>query len=266
MGVEGGGILDGVSKEEHPSRFQSENERTPPDAWRVWERQRLKPPGTTLLIPMAWSAFFLAATPLPLAFPGNTPDDAIISSALFATAWTLVLLPLLFLGSLSRHPSQSHAYDIFPLDMPSLFIAIALFLGHVFLNPILGWASYATFWYSWAKLTKSLTDATFPSSGRWIKEIDPLHFNQIGLVDGWVFTTGHFKTGIIGVGPSLTSQSRLVIEGVRAGNVAHIAISILHRSGFRHDPFQNRIDVQNIDSLLEKPPFIFITDGPISSD
>ncbi|MAK68862.1 MAG: hypothetical protein CME50_02670, partial [Halieaceae bacterium] len=102
MGVEGGGIFDGVSKEEHPSRFQSENERTPPDAWRVWERQRLKPPGTTLLIPMAWSAFFLAATPLPLAFPGNTPDDAIISSALFATAWTLVLLPLLFLGSLSR--------------------------------------------------------------------------------------------------------------------------------------------------------------------
>jgi hypothetical protein len=57
-----------------------------------------------------------------------------------------------------------------------------------------------------------------------------------------------------------------VIEGVRAGNVAHIAISILHRSGFRHDPFQNRIGVQNIDSLLEKPPFIFITDGPISSD
>ena len=66
--------------------------------------------------------------------------------------------------------------------------------------------------------------------------------------------------------PTLTPQSRLVIEGVRASNVAHIAISILHRSGFRHDPFQHRIDVGNIDLLLEKPPFIFITDDPTSSD
>ena len=266
MGVDGGGILDGESKEEHPSKFQSENDRTPPETWGDWERERLKPPGTTLLRPMAWSAFFLAATPLPLAFPGNTPDDAIISSLLFAVAWSLVLLSLLSVGSLSRHPSQSHAYDIFPLDMPSLLIAVALFLAHVFVNPVLGWASYATFWYSWIKLTRSLTDSTYPSNGRWAKEIDPLQFNHIGLVDGWAFTTGHFKTGIIGVGPPVAPQSRLVIEGVRASNVAHIAISILHRSGFRHDPFQHRVDVRDIDLLLEKPPLTFRTDDPPSSD
>ena len=181
-------------------------------------------------------------------------------------AWSLVLLSLLSVGSLSRHQSQSHAYDIFPLDMPSLLIAVALFLAHVFVNPVLGWASYATFWYSWIKLTRSLTDSTYPSNGRWAKEIDPLQFNHIGLVDGWAFTTGHFKTGIIGVGPPVAPQSRLVIEGVRASNVAHIAISILHRSGFRHDPFQHRVDVRDIDLLLEKPPLIFRTDDPTSRD
>ena len=51
-------------------------------------------------------------------------------------------------------------------------------------------------------------------------------------------------------------------QGVRASNVAHIAISILHRSGFRHDPFQHRVDVRDIDLLLEKPPLIFRTDDP----
>ena len=67
-------------------------------------------------------------------------------------------------------------------------------------------------------------------------------------------------------GPPVAPQSRLVIEGVRASNVAHIAISILHRSGFRHDPFQHRVDVRDIDLLLEKPPLIFRTDDPTSSD
>ena len=244
-----------ASGPEAQPKFHSENDLPPPGAWAGWERQRLKPPGATLLRPLAWSAFFLAATPLPLLFPDNTPNDSAFSSALFAVAWSLVLLPLISVGSLSRHPSQSHGYDIFPLDMPTLTIAIALFMAHVVIDPAFGWASYAAFWASWLKLVRSLTDATHLASGRWIKEIDPARFKDIDLADGWAFQESHFKPGVIGVGPSVTASSRLVIEGVRVDGIAHLGVSLLHRSGFRHDPFQRRATMEKMDFILENPPF-----------
>ena len=59
-------------------------ELIPPESWiysspregsKGWKRQRLKPLAYKILKPISWSLFFLTIVPVPLIFPGNTPDD-----------------------------------------------------------------------------------------------------------------------------------------------------------------------------------------------
>ena len=46
--------------------IEHDHEIQPPDSWTSWRRQRLRPPGPSMLIPVAWTAFFLLAAGLVL--------------------------------------------------------------------------------------------------------------------------------------------------------------------------------------------------------
>ena len=234
--------------------FHADNDRFPSSEWEGWFRKKSRNPGAALLFPIAWSAFFLLIAPLPQIASGFTPDDRTASAALFLTAWVLVVIPLISTGSLARHPLNSHVLDIYPLDMPSMALASALFLLHVLTNPILGWMSYLVFWYSWLKAVRNLSAATHYSAGAWLKQIDPANYSKLQLSSDWGLTENFFKAGILGTGPSLSANSILVIEGIRREESAYISIAVLHRSGYRHDPFQERLEPERIDELLRSPP------------
>ena len=129
--------------------IEHDHETRPPDSWSPWRRQRLRPPGPAMLVPVAWTAFFLVAASFPLIFPGRTSDDQLLASALFSIGWILTIAPLAFTGAIGNHPARKSIFDIYPIDAKSILIGLIFFAAHVFINTSFGWLAYLLFWIAW---------------------------------------------------------------------------------------------------------------------
>lgn len=233
--------------------IEHDHENPPPDSWSSWRRQRLRPPGPAMLVPVAWTAFFLAAASLPLIFPGRTSDDQLIAFMLFGIGWILTIAPLAFSGAIGHHPARKSIFDIYPIDGKSMFIGIIFFVAHISINALFGWLAYLFFWIAWVRTVLSISVAVEPSCGRWLLPINSEEYVDSKLSGGWEKKETRFGTGCLAVGPEV-GDSKIIIEGVRHRTGTYLAISVLGRSGYRYDPFQDRLQIPISDDLLREPP------------
>ena len=157
------GIVDGPVPDFMPG------EGSPPMGWVSttpsvgnfgWCRQRLRPLAWPLLRPLAWAPLFLLLSAIPLAIPGQTPDDQVVSASFFLLAWGLVILPLLF--SRNSQPMSGRSVLSLPVDWASLTIASALFSLHLVIDPRLGWLSYGLFWLAYFLSLIHISEPTRP--------------------------------------------------------------------------------------------------------
>ena len=233
--------------------IEHDHETKPPDSWSSWRRQRLRPPGPAMLVPIAWTAFFLAAASFPLIFPGRTSDDQLIASALFGIGWTLTIAPLAFTGAIGNHPARKSVFDIYPIDTKSILIGLIFFAAHVFINTLFGWLAYLFFWIAWVRTVVAISEAVEPSCGRWLLPVTAEAYAASMVAEGWQKKERRFGTDCLVVGPEV-GDSKIIIEGVRHHTGTYLAVSLLGRSGYRYDPFQTRLHNPIPANMLHEPP------------
>ncbi len=233
--------------------IERDNETHPPDAWSSWRRQRLRPPGPAMLVPVAWTAFFLVAASFPLIFPGRTSDDQLVASALFSIGWILTIAPLVFTGAIGNHPARKSIFDIYPIDTKSIMIGLIFFVAHIFINTLFGWLAYLLIWIAWIRTVMAISEAVEPSLGRWLLPITSEAYVDSKVAEGWQKKEKRFGTSYLAVGPEV-GDCKIVIEGVRHNTGTYLAVSLLGRSGYRYDPFQTRLHNQIPEHMLREPP------------
>ena len=238
--------------------IEHDYETIPPKSWASWRRQRLHPPGPAMLVPVAWTAFFLVAASFPLIFPGRTPDDQLLASAFFGIGWILTIAPLAFTGAIGYHPARKNIFDIYPIDSKSILIGLIFFAAHVFINTSFGWLAYLLFWIAWIRTVMAISEAVEPSCGRWLLPITPEAYIDSKLVEGWQKKERRFGTACLAVGPEV-GDSRIIIEGVRHRTGTYLAVSLLGRSGYRYDPFQTRLHKPIPEDTLREPPIEIVS-------
>lgn len=241
------------SKSRDSPIIEHDHETHPHDAWSPWRRQRLRPPGPAMLVPVAWTAFFLVAASFPLIFPGRTPDDQLVASALFSIGWALTIAPLVFTGAIGNHPARKSIFDIYPIDAKSILMGLTFFVAHVFINPLFGWLAYLLFWVAWIRTVAAISEAVEPSCGRWLLPIAPEAYIDSKMGEGWQKKERRFGTACLAVGPEV-GDCKIIIEGVRHHTGTYLAVSLLGRSGYRYDPFQTRLHNLIPEYLLREPP------------
>ncbi len=228
-------------------------ETQPPDSWSSWRRQRLRPPGPAMLVPMAWTAFFLAAASFPLISPGHTPNDQLVASALFIIGWLLTIAPLAFTGAIGNNPARKSIFDTYPVDTKTILIGLLFFLAHIYINTLFGWLAYVIFWVAWIRTVMAVSESVEPSCGRWLLPIIPRAYAKSNVAEGWQKNERIFRTGCLAVGPEI-GDCRIIIEGVRHLTGTYLAVSLLGRTGYRYDPFQTRLRNPIPVDMLREPP------------
>tara|TARA_B100000579_G_C22834066_1_gene857617 strand:- start:1588 stop:2247 length:660 start_codon:yes stop_codon:yes gene_type:complete len=206
-----------------------------------------------MLVPIAWTAFFLVAASFPLIFPGRTSDDQLIASALFGIGWTLTIAPLAFTGAIGNHPARKSVFDIYPIDAKSILIGLIFFAAHVFINTLFGWLAYLFFWIAWVRTVVAISEAVEPSCGRWLLPVTAEAYAASMVAEGWQKKERRFGTDCLVVGPEV-GDSKIIIEGVRHHTGTYLAVSLLGRSGYRYDPFQTRLHNPIPANMLHEPP------------
>ncbi len=242
----------------------------PPSGWtsttpRVgghgWMRQRLKHPATLLLLPFAWSAFFLLITVVPLLFPGRTADDQTVALVLFGVAWALLLLPLYIIRS--KQPTSAHhriRFRLHPFALDTFLLGVVLFILHIVIDPRIGWISYALFWIAWAR-TIARTGAAFESGAvRWLLPVDVANWStSAGVTTGWSVENEAWRIGplaYLDVDFPRGWSARLF--GIERSGCSFAAFVITDRNGFLLDPFIDRlIGDMSLTEGLHEPPLSF---------
>ena len=200
-----------------------------------WRRQMLRPVAPRLLLPMAWSPFFLVVTAIPLALPDRTPvDDQIAAAAFFALSWLLILVPLyLFRSTQPTHVGSIHTL---PFDWVTFVLACAVFGLHVLIDPAFGWVSYAIFWLAWFNTYFMIRDVAIIPSGRWLLPVDSSDWKTSeALSDGWNIISDYWTSGPIA--KLNVNSGQITLSGVSRGDDRFVAIALIGPSGFVHDPF-----------------------------
>lgn len=215
-----------------------------------WIRQRLKPLAHKLLFPMAWAPFFLILTIIPLAIPGKTPDDQVVSLVFFLVSWFLIVYPLLD----SRDSQSSHINDFLslPIDWNLLFLGIIIFPVHIIIEPRIGWISYSIFciaMYRTFMLTQEMMK--IPPS-RFLIPVDKKNWNGANLSEDWIIESNIWRVGVIA--RAVCSDGSLVVSGIRRSKFEFISIAYVHKTGFIQDPFFKRNEENLLlNNLLENP-------------
>ena len=214
-----------------------------------WCRQRLRPLAWPLLRPLAWAPFFLLLAIVPLAFPGRTPDDQVLSAIFFSVAWGLVFLPILF--SRNSQPMSDNSLLSLPLDWNSLAIASILFSLHILVDVRFGWLSYGIFWLAYIRTIQLVQAAMMTPPARFLLPVEPEDWE--GSLEGpWVVSSAKWSRNLIASADF--SNGKLTLTGSSRSGQDFLALAFIHKSGFVHDPFHERSsDEPGLSELLSAP-------------
>ncbi len=246
------GIVDGPVPDFMPGEISPPMEwvsTTPSVGNFGWCRQRLRPLAWPLLRPMAWAPLFLLLSALPLAIPGQTPDDQVVSASFFLLAWGLVMLPLLF--SRNSQPMSGRSVLSLPVDWASLTIASALFALHLVIDPRLGWLSYGLFWLAYFRTIQLVQASMMAPPSRFLLPISPEDWE--GTLDyPWIVSSDRWSRNRIA--SARLQNGDLVLCGSSRSGQDFLSLAFVHKSGFVLDPFHERLSKEpGLVDLLSKP-------------
>ena len=242
-------------------------EASPPDTWassfprkggRGWIRQRHKPVSSSILLPLAWSPFFLAMTAAPLVFPDRVPYDREVAASLFAISWLLILIPL-YMARNNQSMSDDGLFSL-PFDWRTFVLAALLFPLHILWDPLLGWISYALFWLTWLRSIGLIQDILSTPPARWLLPIETSGWSSSNLlVSNWDVISENWTTGPMAI--ARCEHGHLSIGGVSRDDIRFLGLTFVHRSGFVQDPFfETKAADMEFQRILSRPPVE--QDGP----
>ena len=248
------------SQGEKPSDLRA-GETSPPDTWasstpreggRGWIRQRHKPASSSILIPLAWSPFFLAMTAVPLVFPDRIPYDREVAALLFAISWLLVLVPL-YMARNNQSMSDDGLFSL-PFDWRTFVLAALLFPLHILWDPLLGWISYALFWLAWLRSIGLIQDILSTPPARWLLPIETSGWSSSNLLGPrWEVISENWTTGPMAI--ARCEHGHLSIGGVSRDGIRFLGLTLVHRSGFVQDPFfESKASHSEVQRILSRPP------------
>ena len=229
------------------------------DSAKGWLRQTLRPIAPRLLLPMAWSPFFLVITAVPLILPDRAPiDDQTAVAVFFTLSWLLILVPLYLFRS--SQPTHVGSLQTLPFDWLLFTLACLVFGLHVLINPILGWVSYGLFWLAWFRTYTMIRDVAIKPSGRWLLPVNPSSWNATdGLSDGWDIVSEFWTSAPIA--RLNVDSGQIILTGVSRGDDRFLALSLIGPAGFVHDPFADNLAYE---ALSEEQVTITGLDWPTS--
>ena len=236
-------------------------EASPPDTWassfprkggRGWIRQRHKPVSSSILLPLAWSPFFLALTAAPLVFPDRVPYDREVAASLFAISWLLILIPLYI--ARNEQPMSGDGLFSLPLDWRTFALAALLFSLHILWDPLLGWISYALFWLAWLRSIGLIQDILSTPPARWLLPIETSGWSSSNLLGPrWEVISENWTTGPMAI--ARCEHGHLSIGGVSRDGIRFLGLTLVHRSGFVQDPFfESKASHSEVQRILSRPP------------
>ena len=236
-------------------------EASPPDTWassfprkggRGWIRQRHKPVSSSILLPLAWSPFFLAMTAAPLVFPDRVPYDREVAASLFAISWLLILIPL-YMARNNQSMSDDGLFSL-PFDWRSFVLAALLFPLHILWDPLLGWISYALFWLAWLRSIGLIQDILSTPPARWLLPIETSGWSSSNLLGPrWEVISENWTTGPMAI--ARCEHGHLSIGGVSRDGIRFLGLTLVHRSGFVQDPFfESKASHSEVQRILSRPP------------
>ena len=236
-------------------------EASPPDTWassfprkggRGWIRQRHKPVSSSILLPLAWSPFFLAMTAAPLVFPDRVPYDREVAASLFAISWLLILIPLYI--ARNEQPMSGDGLFSLPLDWKTFALAALLFPLHVVWDPLLGWISYLLFWLVWLRSIGLIQDILSTPPARWLLPIETSGWSSSNLLGPrWEVISENWTTGPMAI--ARCEHGHLSIGGVSRDGIRFLGLTLVHRSGFVQDPFfESKASHSEVQRILSRPP------------
>jgi len=216
----------------------------PPEGWSSWRRQRLQPMAARFVFGSAWSIGLLIASIFPLIFPGNTLDDQTISTLLFFSAFTLLiisatriatampdgdgvqLLKWLWFGDGTVNLTRT-------VGMPIL--GGLAFVAHIVIDVRIGWVSYILFLALWYHITFRVASTLMPPSGRWLIPLTG-EYDDSGIDDSWQVVARGFRGGRLAF-KQLSGGRKLELHGVNRGGEKFLALHFRHPSSLLFDPF-----------------------------
>ena len=236
-------------------------EASPPDTWassfprkggRGWIRQRHKPVSSSILLPLAWSPFFLAMTAAPLVFPDRVPYDRAVAASLFAISWLLILIPL-YMARNNQSMSDDGLFSL-PFDWRTFVLAALLFPLHILWDPLLGWISYALFWLAWLRSIGLIQDILSTPPARWLLPIETSGWSSSNLLGPrWEVISENWTTGPMAI--ARCEHGHLSIGGVSRDGIRFLGLTLVHRSGFVQDPFfESKASHSEVQRILSRPP------------
>ena len=249
-----------LSQDEKPPDLRA-GETSPPDTWasssprkggRGWIRQRHKPASSSILIPLAWSPFFLAMTVFPLVFPDRVPYDREVAASLFAISWLLILVPL-YMARNDQSMSDDGLFSL-PLDWRTFVLAALLFPLHILWDPLIGWISYALFWLTWLRSIGLIQDILSTPPARWLLPIETSGWSSSNLlVSNWDVISENWTTGPMAI--ARCEHGHLSIGGVSRDDIRFLGLTFVHQSGFVQDPFfETKAADMEFQRILSRPP------------
>ena len=236
-------------------------EASPPDTWasssprkggRGWIRQRHKPVSSSILLPLAWSPFFLAMTAAPLVFPDRVPYDREVAASLFAISWLLILIPL-YMARNDQSMSDDGLFSL-PFDWRTFALAALLFPLHILWDPLLGWISYALFWLAWLRSIGLIQDILSTPPARWLLPIETSGWSSSNLLGPrWEVISENWTTGPMAI--ARCEHGHLSIGGVSRDGIRFLGLTLVHQSGFVQDPFfESKASHSEVQRILSRPP------------
>ena len=242
---------------ENPPDFMK-GELAPPHPWvsttpRIgnfgWCRQRLRPLAWSLLRTIAWAPFFLAASSFPLAFPGNTINDQVVSIALFSLFLLLLFFPIF--SSRNSQPTPVTSIRSLPIDWPFFMIASMLFPLHILHDPRIGWVSYALFWVAFFRTTALVQKSMMAPCSRFLLPIDRQDWEGV-LPDPWRVLSKQWSRRELANADF--ENGSISLSGTSRSGQDFLAISFVHKSGFVIDPFHyNTSKEEGLTEFLASP-------------
>lgn len=228
---------------------------TPQVGGRGWMRQRLSPLGAAILYSTAWAPFFLVISALPLAFPGNTPNDQYVALGLFLASWLLLIVPFTNLRDGLENQARTSALDTYPVDAILILVGAAFFALHILIDPRIGWISFAIFAYAQYRTIANISASVSMNSARWLLPITKQDFSPDILTTGWEASSKTFRNGPLAVWIGPLPEYAATLIGVTRGDSSFVAFALKHRGGTLHDPFSESLVADSrFDSLLAAPP------------
>lgn len=220
-------------------------------------RQRLAPLGPRILYTTAWAPFFLLASVAPLAFPGRTPDDQSVTTALFAISWALLLVPFLRLKDGLPNRASKSVLDLYPFDAPYIALGALIFPLHILIDTRIGWLSFAFFALAQYRTIRNFTDCAGRNTARWLLPIESDDFASEILAPGWVADSSAFRNGPLAHWGGALPDYAADLIGATRGDSTFVAFTLKHRGGTLHDPFSDHlVSDPAFEGLLASPPLV----------